>query len=233
MTDDLILADSCVAILPPEQLMPVVDGIVPLRIWGNRQKFWQPGAILRVRFIGGDSKQRSMAWERVRQIDDLCGLAFKQVTSGPSDIRIAFNRGSGHWSYVGTDCAGIPQHFPTMNLAMVSGSPVAEWDRVAIHEILHACGFNHEHQHPRHKIPWNTRAVYDYYGRTQGWSRSEIDAQVLRRGSLVGFAGTDPDLGSIMQYPIDRKLVTDTKFAVGWNKRMSDRDVEFLKQVYP
>lgn len=232
---DRILACSCVAVLPCEQFQPIFDDdTVPVsRIWGNRQKFWPHGSILKVRFLNGDRKQQAMAWERFRQLDELCGIAFKLVTFGESDIRVAFNRNSGHWSYVGTDCDTIPQQFQTMNIGLSSRDSGPEWDRVVLHEAMHALGFNHEHQHPRNKIPWNVRAVYNFYGRTQGWSRAEIDAQVLRRGSFTGFAGTDPDLESLMQYPVDRALVTDPKFAVGWNKKLSRLDLEFLKQVYP
>lgn len=228
-----ILACSCVTPLPPEQHAPIFDdrpeGV--LAIWANRNKFWTNSA-LKLRFINGDTKQRAMAMAQIEEVDSLCGISFKVVNAGPSDIRIGFNRGSGHWSYVGIDCRSIPQNQQTMNVDLTARDTSTEFRRVVQHEALHALGFNHEHQHPRNKIPWNREAVFQFYGQTQGWSRAEIEAQVLRRGSALNFFGTEPDLTSIMQYPIARQLVTDARFAVGWNSKMSALDIQTLQSVY-
>lgn len=204
-----------------------------LRIWGPRSKFWENGTHLRVRFLGGSSSQQQRAWARFQQVDALVGLTFCFVESGPSDIRVTFTPGGGHWAYLGNSCRGIPQTATTMNLALTAWDSSDEWDRVVVHEILHALGFSHEHQHPSSNIPWDREQVYADYAQTQGWSREQIDRQVLNRESVADWVGTEYDAGSIMEYPINPSHVTDARYAVGWNRTLSEKDIAFLAKTYP
>lgn len=244
---DRLLQNSCVAVLPPEVIQQTMEtgpplmnfnpgtdaAPVQLAAWGQFSKRWQPRTTLRVRFIGGDTRQRDLLLARMRYLDSLCAtIAFRVVTGGPSEIRVRFDLNAGHWSYVGTDCSRISQNTNTMNIGLRASDSPKEWDRVGLHETLHALAFNHEHQHPRSVIPWNKPAVYQFYGETQGWSRSEIDAQVLNRSTATNIFGTDPDPTSIMMYPIPKELLTDPKFAVGWNTKLSPLDIATLTRLY-
>jgi serralysin len=236
-----IIGCTCVALLSQDDMIedieramaPVDRPLIIPAAWGEFRKRWPLRTTLRIRFMNGSSRQRALCTDRMRHIDTLCGLAFKFVVSGPSEIRIMFNTDSGHWSYVGTDCRMIPQQFQTMNIGLAERDSPTEWNRVVWHETFHALGFNHEHQHPRSNIPWNKPAVYRYYGETQGWSRAEIDAQVLNRSRATNIFGGEPDKDSIMMYPIPAELLLDPKFAVGWNSKFSRRDLEILARVYP
>lgn len=227
----VIAQDTCVAIKTTPANVPAGAS----RIWGRQTNFWPQSATLRVRFLDGTTRQKSEAWKRFAKVDALVNLSFVQVTSGETEIRVRFALNNGHWSYVGLGNRTIPQNAETMNLALSAGmfgDDAKEWDRVAIHEILHAIGFEHEHQHPKHGIPWNREAVYAYYGSTQGWSRKQIDVQVLNRYTGNQFRGTAFDASSIMQYPVPPTLTTNG-FSVGWNAKLSTTDIAFLKQVYP
>lgn len=204
-----------------------------LRIWGKPSKFWtaKEAAALKVRFLDGTTTQRSKAWARFIEIDRLCGVNFIPVESGPSHIRVSF-RQQGHWSYVGTDCKTIPQNAPTMSLQLSGFSSDSEYNRVATHEMFHALGFEHEHQHPQGGIPWDTAKVIAYYGRTQGWSPAQVKAQVLNRYTGTNWVGTVPDRQSIMHYPVEEALTVGT-FSVPWNTKMSSLDISFLQKTYP
>lgn len=221
---------SCVAIKAMEPRLP--EGVQ--RAWGQTTKFWPQKSTLRVRFLSGTSSQRAGAWRRFNQIDSLVNLAFVYVTEGASEVRVRFDAGMGHWSYLGTDCRAIPQSAQTMNLELTAGffgDSTEEWDRVVFHEMLHSLGFEHEHQSPNATgLVWNKSAVYAYYGRTQGWSRSQIDFQVLNRYTGGNFRGTAFDKTSIMCYPISRGLAN---IVVDWNPKLSATDIGFLKKVYP
>lgn len=253
-----LLSRTCVAMLPPHVVQETIetgpptmpinpefalanlkmhsDGepepTIKLAAWGQMAKRWPARSQLRVRFLNGDSRQRTAAMQRMKAIDALCALSFVEVR-GPSEIRVLFNPDAGHWSYIGTDCRFIASNQQTMNIGLLGRDSEKEWDRVVLHETLHAVGFNHEHQHPRGTIPWNVEAVYRFYMETQGWSRAEIDAQVLRRSTATNIFGSAPDKTSIMMYPIPKELLTDPRQAVGWNTKLSASDIDVLKRVYP
>lgn len=219
----------CVAIRAMEPRLP--EGVQ--RAWGQPSKFWPQKSTIRIRFLSGTKKQKAEAWKRFQQIDALVNLSFAQVASGPSEVRVRFDRGKGHWSYLGTDARIVSSTAQTMNLdlaAGVFGDFADEWDRVAIHECLHAIGLEHEHQHPKSAIIWNKAAVYEYYGRTQGWSKEQIDFQVLNRATTARYVATAFDGTSMMEYPIPPGLAN---IVVDWNRRLSKSDVEFISRIYP
>jgi len=79
-------------------------------------------------------------------------------------------------------------------------------------------------------LVWNKQAVYAYYAHHQGWSKSQVDFQVLNRYSGSEFRGTSYDPTSIMQYPIAQGLAN---ISVGWNTKLSPSDIKFLSTIYP
>ena len=206
-----------------------------LEAWGNRTKFWPAGSTLRVKFLSGTTGQKAEAWKRFEKIQSYINLKFVQ-SNGASEIRVKFDYNNGHWSYVGKDALGIAKSQPTMNLALKSGwfgDNADEWDRVALHEILHSIGLMHEHQHPQSAIPWNVPAVLAYYEQTQGWTEAEVYQQVLNKEPLnPSFVGTAFDASSIMEYPVPAELTTNG-FSVGWNRQLSPQDIKFITTVYP
>jgi hypothetical protein len=228
-----IYGQSCTAIDADKLTQPMIGR--QLFLWGQRGKFWPQHSTLRVRFMDGTPGQQARAWQRFEQIDRLINLTFIRVLApSESELRVAFrDRNPGHWSYLGKDCLTIRPDRATMNLQLTTFDSASEWDRVALHEILHAIGFDHEQAHPSAQIPWNREAVYREYGRTQGWSRAQVDRQVLNRYSGTEFMGSAYDKDSIMQYPIPRNLVRDARYAVGWNGRLSRCDVATLERIYP
>ena len=221
--DAALRRSSCVAITnrPP---------LFGMFAWAEGGKKWkQP--VVTVSFIGGTATQRRLATDRFKIVDAAApGLSFKFVPSG-GNIRVGFGC-SGHWSYVGTDAIRQPATKQTMNIELRSNDTWREWDRVGIHEILHAIGFGHEHQHPTADIPWNRAAVIEFYQRTQGWSESEIEYQVLRKATPSKLITTGFYLNSIMEYPIPPEL-TDGKVSVGWNYIFTKEDRQLVALMYP
>ncbi len=220
---------SCVAVKAMEPRLP--EGIQ--RAWGQPSKFWPQKSTVRFRFLTGTSRQKAEAWKRFQQIDALVNLKFAQVTTGPSEVRVRFDKGKGHWSYLGTDARIVSSSAQTMNLdlmAGVFGDGSDEWNRVALHECLHAIGLEHEHQHPRSTIKWNREAVYNLYQTQQGWTREQVDFQVLNRSTASSYVATAFDGQSILEYPIAPGLAN---IVVGWNAKLSPSDIAFLLKIYP
>lgn len=218
---------SCVAI---QVKPPPLAGVA--RLWSKNDKLWPQRSTIRIRFLEGTKTQQDKAWREFAEVDALVNLTLVKVTAEPSDLRVRFNRDNGHWSYVGTDNLKVPAEKETMNIGLSSLDFRSEWRRVAQHELMHALGFQHEHQSPNSTIPWDKAAVYDYYGRTQGWSKSTVDYQVLKRETGTNWQATAFDKASIMQYPVPGEL-TGFKFAVGWNSKRSATDNAELKRRYP
>lgn len=187
---------------------------------------WDPGTTLHVAFRGGSSMQRlalmraARIWEAVANIKIVRSL-------GPCQIRCSFDPG-GSWSYVGRETLFIPAHEPTMNIGWPN-DPGRD-----LHEMGHTLGLIHEHQSPAAKIPWNREAVYDFYaGPPNHWSRHDVDEQVFARYDAAKITSTQWDGKSIMEYPIPPELLTDPKYAVGWNQTLSATDMAFIGKLYP
>lgn len=112
-------------------------------------------------------------------------------------------------------------------------TPDLEFSRTILHEFGHALGAIHEHQHPVAGIPWNRPVVYEYYKRTQGWSKADVDSQLFAKYNRTSLNMSAYDRKSIMHYPIDPALLLDAKAAVGWNLALSADDKAFMKKMYP
>jgi hypothetical protein len=187
---------------------------------------------LTVRFLDGSAKQIEQAWMRIVTIDELApGLEVRRASGDePSHIRVSFDC-EGHWSYLGRQ-ARFHDGEVTLNAELGKWETREEWDRVFLHEFLHALGYEHEHQHPNSSIAWDREAVYKFYQETQGWDREMTDFQVLNRSQATRIRTTGYDPTSIMQYPVPQELTLDD-FEVAWNTRLSPSDIELLRQLFP
>lgn len=74
--------------------------------------------------------------------------------------------------------------------------------------------------------------MYRYYTLTQGWTRDDVDSQVLRRyeRDITNFSAYDAT--SIMHYAVPDEL-TIGDFEVGWNRVLSQTDKDFIAVLYP
>lgn len=198
-------------------------------------KKWATGRVLRVAFVGGDSsvvsrvKPYFLAWTQYANI----GFEF---VSDPAlaEIRVAFVAGDGSWSYLGTDALTIPRRDPTMNFGWLTPEESeTEYSRVVLHEVGHALGMPHEHQHPQGGIPWDKDAVYRYYsGRPNYWDKATIDANIFARYSESQTVFSEFDRKSIMLYAVPNEL-TVGDWSVGWNTQLSEQDKSFIEWQYP
>jgi hypothetical protein len=213
-----------------------VDRIVeasPLELTLATRSMWQPGSILKVRFLDGEPAVQATVEEIAHKWSEHANIKFDFGTNPDAEIRITFT-GRGSWSFVGKDALSIPKDEPTMNYGWLTPSMSdEECEGVVLHEFGHALGCVHEHQHPEHGIPWNKPAVYRYFaGPPNFWSKTKVDRNLFQAYSVdqTQFSSFDPQ--SIMIYPIPKEL-TDGVFEVGWNNKLSDMDKAFIGTVYP
>jgi hypothetical protein len=194
---------------------------------------WKPGRTLRVAFMGGAAKVRSKIESFAKQWEKHANLQFDFDNGSNAEIRIAFDENDGSWSYLGNQALAIAKSKPTMNYGWLEpDTSDDEYSRVVLHEFGHALGCVHEHEHPAHGIPWDKPKVYEYYKKTDGWTKEEVDEQVFSHYSKseTNFSQFDPK--SIMLYAIPDEL-TIGSYSVGWNKALSSNDKQFIATMYP
>jgi Astacin (Peptidase family M12A)/Bacterial pre-peptidase C-terminal domain len=157
-------------------------------------KTWMNGSTLKVRFLGGTPGEQAMAQEQAGWWAQVANLKFEFNNAVNAEIRISFDPGDGAWSYIGTDCRGIPLNQATMNLGFLDGGTAA-------HEFGHAIGLAHEHQNPAGGIQWNEQVVISEAAKSPNfWDEATTRHNILEKYRADQIKGTAFDPDSIMLY---------------------------------
>jgi hypothetical protein len=109
----------------------------------------------------------------------------------------------------------------------------AEFRRVVRHEAGHTLGFDHEHMRSDIVNRIDRKKAYVFFDKDQGWSKEEVDEQVLTplaKKSIMGTKESDPL--SIMCYQLPGKIMKDGKAITG-GKDINPNDFAFAKSLYP
>ena len=187
-------------------------------------KLWPLGSTLRVRFIGGSTRQHAVAKAAAQEWSRYANLHFKFVDRGDAEVRISFKPTEGSWSLVGIDALGVSMAEPTMNL----GFPELG---VVLHEFGHVLGLIHESQNPNAHLPWDREAVFrEMTGAPNYWPRAQVERSILDTEPISGYRAFDPD--SIMMYAFSGTLFTDG-VARGGKQVLSASDKAFAAKLYP
>lgn len=202
-------------------------------------KKWKPSGVrLSVSFLDTPSTGlRSRILLHMNAWAESANVRFSE-TNGQGEVRIARLDSpialAGYWSYVGTDILSVDKGEPTMNLeGFTMKTSDAEFRRVVRHEAGHTLGFEHEHLREGIVKQIHRTRAYAYFDREMGWSRQEVDAQVLTplsKHSVMGTSETDPV--SIMCYELPGAIMKDGKPVKG-GKDINARDFEFAASIYP
>lgn len=216
----LMTMGSSASLMSPEFLT-----ILTSKYWGASQR------TLTVSFIPAttpfDLKARILSHMNAWQV----GIQFLQTT-GVGKVRIAFGN-SGYWSYLGTDILLIPNHQQTMNLqGFTMDTPESEFRRVVRHETGHTLAFPHEHMRGELVDRIDPQKAYDYFLKTQGWSKDVVDQQVLTPLVNESIMSTPADETSIMCYQLPGSITQDGLPIVGGND-INATDYAFARKMYP
>ena len=198
-----------------------------------RGSMWNPGDAVRVSFTDGEPAVQQLVRDAAAEWMEHMSVRLLFNEDEDAEIRISFED-QGSWSYIGTDCQGIPLGQPTMNYGWLTpDSTDDEVRRVVLHEFGHALGCIHEHQNPDGGINWNKEVVYAYYaGPPNNWSNKDVDHNLFDLYDERLTVHTELDGSSIMMYPIDARFTTDG-FSAELNTSLSDEDKRFMSECYP
>jgi hypothetical protein len=209
---------------------------------------WVNGTKLHYYFYKGTPDGSSDKWKGTKAQMDVVrnafqtwknqeiGLEFAEVDDvTDAEVRIAFLRGDGSWSYIGRDIidGNVPDDEPTMNF----GWDITNDADTVLHEIGHTLGYPHEHQNPFAGIVWNEEAVYaSLAAPPNSWSRKKTFDNIIKKLNPNQVEGSSHDPDSIMHYQFEAGMIIEPPqfrnglFPAGG---LSARDVEFAKKFYP
>ena len=159
-------------------------------------------------------------------------------TRGTGQVRIARldspKEMAGYWSYVGTEILEIDNDKPTMNLeGFTMRETDAEFRRVVRHEAGHTLGFDHEHMRRELVNKIDRQKAIVYYDREEGWTKKEVEEQVLtplEESSIMGTTRADPT--SIMCYHIPASITINGRAITGGTD-INANDFRFAASIYP
>lgn len=209
---------------------------------GEHTKFWNPGRTLKILVFKYDEHSLEAVKNGALKWLPYINLKFEFLEIDEEDlynseeflgdIRINFqplfnNSGS---SKIGTDALTGSPHDASMYLGADFSSPHYEW--TVTHEFGHALGLYHEHQHPDANIPWDLEKTYDHYARAVGFSRQDVDTNVLPLERVPDRTYTPYDRQSVMHYDVLNAL-TIGDWQQTASRRISEGDIALIKKAYP
>jgi Astacin (Peptidase family M12A) len=210
-------------VIPPEHL-----ALLTKKYWGKA------GVRLTVGFLDNPPADlRARIISHMNSWNATANVQFVETASNPQ-VRIARTPGGGYWSYLGTDVLSISANQPTMNLDSFTMNTIdSEFHRVIRHETGHTLGFPHEHTRSEIVNRIDQQKAIAYFMATQGWSQSQVIAQVLTpldNSALIATAHADPQ--SIMCYWLPASIMKDG-VAVTGGTDIDAQDAQFAASVYP
>ena len=237
---------GCVDTKTPPVPPVVVDTVVDSKIWvchaitdpptltdravALKNKQWPNGTILTYLHLQATSTQKEDFRRACDDWEANSNIKFVEVLTGAAKLRVSWQPGQGAWSYLGADCASIPQTSPTMNIGFTGASRYYD---VCLHELGHTLSLSHEHQNPDNPFVFDKPNVYrDLQGSPNWWTVPQIDFNVITPHQAQNVIATKRDDRSIMMYGMPATWFVN-RIGVAGGKVLSEVDKSFISTLYP
>lgn len=209
-------------------------GTIQQGLTSATEKMWNPGTVISVylgtmttEFVKSKVRQYAKTWEQYANIKFNFVTDFKTA-----NVKAGFFYNGQSWSLVGRDALANPNSY-TMNFGWFNDTTHdEEFSRVVIHEFGHVLGFLHEHKSPVSPLQWDVNKAYKYFYDKNGWSKTDVDNQVIAKYAQnnTNFSAYDPL--SIMHYMIPQELLLNG-IATPLNTTLSPTDILYARIWYP
>lgn len=216
-----------------------VDNAPATRAVSVKDKLWQPGDTIRIKFQNADEYpgmsdkviQYAAIWLKY------ANLHFEYVDKeDDADVKIGFDmddRGLS-WSTIGTDCKQIPQDEVSLNFVELEFCS----NEVILGEVLrnfgHVLGLGFEHRSPASPITLNEAQTLKFFKRDL--SREDIINDILPyyNTDQTNYTEFDPLSIMVLELPSALRADTNSKIDLKYNYTLSSKDISFVRDsLYP
>lgn len=218
-----------------------VDNAPPTRAVGVKDKLWQPGDTIRIKFQ--NAVEYPGMSEKVIQYAAIwlqyANLHFEYVEPfEEADVKIGFNTDTRKlsWSTIGTDCKQIPQDEVSLHFIDLNKE---EDEEIIQGEILrgfgHVLGLGFEHRSPDSPVNLNDAKTIDYYMDNYDLTEEDIINDILPYYNEEQTNYTEFDDESIMCLEFPKRSTQNTpSYPLDFNYTLSATDTAFVRNVlYP
>lgn len=213
-----------------------VDNAPATRAVSVKDKLWQPGDTIRIKFQNADEYpgmsdkviQYAAIWLQYAY------LHFEYVDKDEeADVKIGFNMDTRElaWSTIGTDCKQVPQDDVSLNFYDLEYEEEPGIKSEILKGFGHILGLGFEHKNPNDdQLVFINDEVKDYYNLSD---QDVIELTQLYNTDQTNYTDYDPE--SIMTLEIPKKILTKPtqKYRTYRNNELSNLDTIHIAELYP